>query len=124
MSNTKVSYLYRDASNYKRRIPIVLNGEITKEQISTVIASLEDGEYFIPEQIMLPMRRPMDTINEDDHCYCELHEDDFSVTDEDVSTVSDYDELPVNGIAVEDFVERFAAVGRTGWDSVTYAVEI
>ena len=124
MKNTEVTFLYRDASNYKEYITVVLKGEITKEQITSVMTSLVDDMYFIPEQIGLPIRRPMGTITIDDHCFCELYENDFSITDEDISTNVDYEELPENGITVEEFVKKFTDVGSTGCDSIRYAVGI
>jgi len=55
--NTKFSYLYRDGANNKREGSIVLtgtpeNGVAGFEEI--LRASLDDGEYFIPEQIKVP----------------------------------------------------------------------
>ena len=78
--NTQINYLYRDASNYKVYNECVIEGEITDEQIMTIIGCLEDGEYFIPEQVGLDANRFSD-FTDDDHCLMELCKQDFSHTD-------------------------------------------
>ena len=55
--NTKIKYMYRDADNYKDFTTVVVSGKITKEQIERIMAKLEDGENFIPEQLGLPANR-------------------------------------------------------------------
>lgn len=49
--NTRISYLYRDASNYKRPNEVIVQGTFTSKQIDTIISCLDEGEYFIPDQI-------------------------------------------------------------------------
>ncbi len=55
--NTKISYLYRDADNYKMHNKCVIAGTLTTEQARTIKDSCEMGEYFIPRQVGLPERR-------------------------------------------------------------------
>ena len=81
MSNTRIEFLYRDASNYKAYNSVVVSGTFTDEQINQIIDSLEDGMYFIPEQIGFPVER-FGSITEDDHCWCELTAFDFETTDD------------------------------------------
>lgn len=66
--NTKIEYLYRDASNWKRWNTVIVKGVITTEQVGVIMDCLHDGEYFIPQQIGLPEVR-FETQNEDDHCW-------------------------------------------------------
>ena len=107
--NTEVTYLYRDASNYKTLETIVLEGQMTEEQIAEVIGYL-DGEYFIPEQIGLYL--PVgDEPTEDDHCFCELGKFDFKPTDNDDCEMT-----------VEEFISRFKKASEEGWDDLTYSL--
>lgn len=102
--NTRISYLYRDASNYKKHNEVVVKGIFTEDQIRTIIRCLNDGEYFIPRQIGFPEVR-FGKITEDDHCWFELSDEDF----EEVDLRSTIDLLP------DEIVRRFErAKGR--WD--------
>ena len=51
--NTRISYLYRDADNYKMQNSCVIMGVITEAQIAEIISCLDCGEYFIPRQVGL-----------------------------------------------------------------------
>lgn len=78
--NTKISYLYRDADNYKMHNKCVIAGMLTTEQARTIKDSCEMGEYFIPRQVGLPERRFDRYDPAVDHCWFELDEDCFSET--------------------------------------------
>lgn len=78
--NTRISYLYRDASNYKQHNEVVVSGTFTPEQIEAIIGCLDAGEYFIPVQVGFPEER-FEKITEDDHCWFELSRDGFEETD-------------------------------------------
>ncbi|HEU0130799.1 MAG TPA: hypothetical protein VFQ85_07390 [Mycobacteriales bacterium] len=52
--NTRVEYLYRDASNYKQYGHEVFAGAITAEQRTSVLAALDEGVHFLAEQVGLP----------------------------------------------------------------------
>ena len=80
VKNTRISYLYRDACNCKQHNEVVVPGTFTQEQIESIIASLNEGEYFIPVQVGLPEER-FERITEDDHCWFELSRDGFEETD-------------------------------------------
>lgn len=69
--NTRISYLYRDACNYKVFNEAVIKGILTEEQQSFILNCLHDGEYFIPEQVGLPEEK-FGYETEDDHCWFEL----------------------------------------------------
>lgn len=60
---TQVTYLYRDASNYKFRGDFCVLGKLCVEELKEY---LFDGEFFIPERIGLPALRP-EVTNDDDH---------------------------------------------------------
>lgn len=100
MKNTKISYLYRDASNYKKWNEAVLEGVITDDQIDSIIGCLECGEYFIPKQVGLPETR-FEKVTSDDHCWFELNRDSFALTDEEADIDMDVGEL------VRAFIEAF-----------------
>ncbi len=53
MPNTKIEYMYRDASNYKTWRTIRVKGVITLEQIQPCLAAECDGTEFIPSQVGL-----------------------------------------------------------------------
>ena len=54
MENTKIEYMYRDGSNYKVYNECIIRGPITDEQIDVIMASLDEGEYFIPSVVGMP----------------------------------------------------------------------
>lgn len=47
-------YQYRDASNYKVWGEILLSGAPSQDDIVALRAHLEDGEYFVAEQVGIP----------------------------------------------------------------------
>ena len=55
--NTEISFLYTDASNYKASTTVVVEGAVTEAQKAAILASLDDGEYFIPGMVGLPGTR-------------------------------------------------------------------
>lgn len=69
--NTRIDYLYRDASNYKQPNSVVVSGLFTARQVGEILGCLNDGEYFIPSQVGLPETR-FGEITEDDHCWLNL----------------------------------------------------
>ena len=119
MDNTKISYLYTDASNYKKHNEVVVSGTITDDQIQKIMGSLndydktEDMGYFIPRQIGLPEER-FEEFNEDDHCWFSLTSDSFESTDDKTTDFID--------ITANELVAQFEAIGPIGWDDVTYAI--
>ena len=107
MENTLVTYLYRDASNYKLYEETVLEGRITEDEIQEVLGTLDMGEYFIPGQVGLPMPSFSD-YNEDDHPWCELSEASFDKTGRSAD------------MTVREFVEAFKNAKREGWQEEKY----
>ena len=104
MKNTRISYLYRDASNYKQHNEVVIPGTFSQKQIEVIISCLDEKEYFIPRQIGFPERR-FGSITEDDHCWFELCADGFEATDAGVTIYMMPDEV------VKKFLEA-----KGNWD--------
>ena len=80
MANTQMDYLYRDGDNYKKGNSVILPGEITEEQRDAIMATPNEGQWFIPAAVGLPEKRFGDW-TEVDHPYFELDESDFELTD-------------------------------------------
>lgn len=78
--NTKINYLYRDASNYKVRNSCVINGVLSKDQMKTILSCLHEGEYFIPSLVGLPEVKFDEYDPEDDHEWFELSEFSFEIS--------------------------------------------
>ena len=108
-SNTMFSYLYRDASNYKRANAVIVRGAFQGSDEEAIEASLNDGEYFIPRQLGLPEER-FDKLGEDDHCWFEYVE--LCLTDA----------KPTIDLSIVQLVERFRVVGSSGWRDDMYAI--
>lgn len=51
--NTRLTYRYRDADNYKTSNTVVFAGEPTPELLALVRGALNDGDSFIPSQVGL-----------------------------------------------------------------------
>lgn len=88
--NTLITYLYRDACNYKVHNEAVVKGLMTQEQEQRILNSLLDGEYFIPHLVGLPEER-FATVTEDDHPYFEYQS--LSPTNAPASCDMDVEEL-------------------------------
>ena len=94
--NTKIEYLYRDASNYKVYNECVINGIVTAKQREEIVDCLSEGEYFIPSQVGLSEKR-FDDWTEDDHPWFELYDCDFHITKE----------VPTVAITADELVNAF-----------------
>ena len=90
--NTKISYLYRDGSNYKMPNEAVIAGIVTKQQVAVIMNCLDCGEYFIPGQVGLPEKR-FGEWTEDDHCWFELGMDGFETTEAEPNVDMTSDEM-------------------------------
>ena len=55
--NSRIDYLYRDASNYKRFGSVVVEGELLPADWEMIRSRLEMGELFVAEQVGLPSLR-------------------------------------------------------------------
>ena len=88
--NTRITYLYRDADNYKTLNEVVIQGTFTDEEIDEMMAVCDQGEYFIPP----------------DHCWFEIAREDFEKT-------SDPWTEPINA---KEVLAAFRRIRDTGWD--------
>lgn len=78
--NTEVRYTYRDASNWKAHARPVFAGRLTPAEVDAILAALDQGEFFIAEQVGLDaLQGELGGRNDDDHCWHEL--DDLTATD-------------------------------------------
>ncbi len=104
--NTKIKYLYRDGANYKCQNEVVLAGKFSPRDIA-LIKRTNDGEFFIPEQVELPLIRPDDDYDDGyDHCWAEIYPDtDITLTDE----------KPTEKITWKRFMVNYRNVERIGW---------
>ena len=108
--NTKISYLYRDADNYKVHNECVVQGEISEKQIRQILDCCDMGEYFIPRQVGMPERKFDEYDTEADHCWFELSKEGF-----------EYTKQPANvSLTVQRLAENFA-VCRNNWKDAEYA---
>ncbi len=80
MQNTRISYLYRDACNYKVNNDVVVTGVFIENEILDIIDTLDSGEFFVPCMIGFPETR-FETKTEYDHPYFELRASGFEKTD-------------------------------------------
>lgn len=103
MLNTRLSYLYRDASNYKQSGSVVFAGAITPTQRTQVIQALDEGSYLIVEQVGLANLREerWSHGNEDDHVWHEVTE--IALTED----------APTDERTIDEFVAELVA---TTWD--------
>lgn len=110
-TNTRLNYLYRDASNWKTCNSVILSGKMTDEQFAEMKDCCEDGhEMFVPEQVGLDLIRNWET-TADDHPYCEL---------EDYEYVND---KPTTDMTIEELLEEFRSA-RDNWHPEKYEPEI
>lgn len=74
---TVFEYLYRDASNYKSHGQVYLSGRLSDADRALIVSKLQDGEYFIAEQVGIPSLRQSlyelsDGPTDDDHAWHEF----------------------------------------------------
>jgi len=107
--NTKITYQYRNASNYKTLNQAVLKGTLTLEQTQKILSLRDCGENFIPYQVGLPEDRGEYPLTyEDDHIWFELDGDDFEST---------YEE-PTIETTCDDLYQNFLKIKNSGWNEI------
>ena len=113
--NTKIEYLYRDASNYKQHNEVVIAGEMTPQDAERIAAHMFEGDGFVPRQVGLPETRIMDYRTDDDHA---LFEWEIGVDDEGVPFgYTLVEDEPTVDQTVSELVENFEAINSdTAWD--------
>lgn len=110
--NTKISYLYRDAYNYKQHNECVVEGVLTDEQKAIIMGCLNEGEYFIPGQLGMPEKR-FEKVSDADHCWFELEANGFQPTNEEAT-------LTINA---EELVTAFQKA-KENWDEMAWFDEL
>jgi hypothetical protein len=102
--NTKISYRYRDAANYKESNTVILSGELAESEKKEILKRLDGGEYFIPSQVGLEDIQPqMEGFpSQDDHVFHELE------------SVENTDDPPDTDMSAKTLLESFRGVER--WD--------
>lgn len=116
MSDTLIGFLYRDASNYKRWNVLGVHGTFTAQQKQDILDALDDGLFFIPEQVGWPAIR-IEPYTEDDTEFCELEADGFeTVPDLTGSHKPDFifDQTP------EEIADAFRQAKKEGWKPWEY----
>lgn len=105
MANSKIEYLYRDASNYKAypEEDVIVDGRLEWSDFEPV---LHMGEMFIPSDVGLPeLQSQLENYpNEDDHIWHQLL--DLEETN-DQSTVE---------ITANEIRRRLDRIEETGWE--------
>lgn len=102
--NTKVTYLYRDADNYKVWNQHVVRGTLTDAQIAEILETRSDREYFKPNDVGLPEKRFDDYDPDVDHPWFELFDNSFEST-----------EWPATlEITADEFYKRFMQIKENG----------
>lgn len=110
--NTKILYLYRDASNYKAHNEAILAGEMTQAHVERIVARM-DGELFVPRCVGLPEERITDYRTDDDGPWFEwklgFDEDGtpfgFELTDDEPTVALTVDQLAENFENVKEWDE-------------------
>ena len=102
--NTRISYLYRDAGNYKAYHDLVICGKLTLAQVALY---LDSGEFFIPSQVGLPdLQAELGTPTDDDHVWHHLPSDAFTPTET----------SPTVRLTARTLLTRFRRAHTAGWD--------
>ena len=96
--NSCLTYLYRDASNYKFWGTVTIEGHLEMDQLTPY---LHEGEYFLPELVEIPSLTPS-PMTEDDHNWHQL----FSV---------EYSKIVECSVRASEFVKLFRHGSQIGW---------
>lgn len=96
--NTRVEYMYRDASNYKEFGSFVLGGRF---DVSMIERFLSDHEFFIPERVGVKTLVPA-TKTSDDHY---LHTIEATIETDDAECL----------MSADTFVALMERAARAGW---------
>lgn len=115
---TYLPIMYRDSDNYKQFSTIELTAPLTDEQAMLIVDTLDQGEYFIPEQVGITPLPYSKGGTDADHPWHEF----VALIDLDVEGVaySDYPESYNSGpFTPEELVAAFQKAKADGWNDVT-----
>ncbi|TVR04614.1 MAG: hypothetical protein EA398_01675 [Deltaproteobacteria bacterium] len=98
--NTRFSYLYRDAGNYKTHHDVVLTGHLEEAAVRRL---LFEGELFIPHELGLPelQRAPFTA---DDHIWHELE------------TIAPTADVPTDPRSAAELLASMEQASSAGWN--------
>lgn len=105
--NTKLTYLYRDGSNYKQWDEVIVAGSLDRDAITRC---LWEGDFFIPQAAGLPplqdrfAAQGYDFPNEDDHAWHEIE------------SLEPTEDPPTLDITAADLAQRFKQASEHGWE--------
>ena len=106
--NTRVLLRYRDGANCKQDCSVVVTGPPDGNLVARLTATLDSGEFLIPQDCGLEDLRPQlaftGYLNPDDHCWVEV--EGVEATTEDAR--------PMTFAAL---VDRAEAAAAAGWPS-------
>lgn len=116
--NTKMTFMYRDADNYKSFSDVILSGTMSDDDLKAIKENLDRGMFFIPHQLGLP------TPAEQMQGYDGFPNDELDhgwTTFPDVKNVSEFEtyEPPTHDMPIKVFVERMKTEDwcvMTEWD--------
>lgn len=100
--NTKITYQYRDAENYKKWDSVVIQGVIS---LNALIPFLFDKEFFIPSEVGFKDLQEL-PIQEYDHIWHEIL---------DVSPTNDE---PTHSIGADYLLQSFQKASDNSWNHV------
>lgn len=115
--NTRVSYQYRDADNYKVGLDVVFSGEISPWDLKLIALCLQEGEYFIPGAVGLADLQ--DSFGHPSHWDPERDHPHHQITGIGLTDDEPTDEL---ARSIGDFADHMAEHGllglasESGWD--------
>lgn len=98
--NTRINYIYIDASNHKVHNTAVVSGELSEAQIEEINACLHDSKQFIPSQVGLSEERFSMWDDRDDGCWFLLQS--IYLTDDRPTELLRAEELLTNFRAAKD----------------------
>lgn len=107
--NTKLNYLYRDASNYKTWNEEVLEGGMDDGMFQRLIACCDGENSFVPDNVGLDLDRGWDYDPQEDHPWCELISYELC------------DGYAASGITVQELQEAFEE-HKDHWDDTAPAL--
>ena len=119
MTNIRLIYLYRDASNYKQHGEVILSNKtlLTVEEIDQQIRShLSDGLFFIAQQVQLE-ERFFAVVNEDDHPWHEF-------VQVEATTDPTFDPVPESKRDITQFLKELERAHQIGWDETQVRADL
>lgn len=110
-ANTAISYLYRDAHNYKQDETLILPGALTLDQAIAIVDGTDDEDGFIPSAVGMDdlQTRSIDSWNRAvDHPFHEI------------ALIALTTASPTTSLEADDLAYRFAAAD---WEAEAERVE-